>query len=284
MNTFMEDNLASLFEDSIDENQWDLDIEVPRTQKAITTLPSNFQILSMVDIVTLREYLATKYCGHAILYRGHESTDYRIESTIVRLLKHKKCSVQELVRMEKMGYDLFCKEIFQDEWLNNKANNIDTDLFKMSIGRHLGLPCRLIDVTARLETAVWFAVMNPKSYCCDGEIVVIILDNGKIAGTNNSPFKTTGVSYAHEPFLADDLDNLPLGEQRRFIQNGHFLWVDDNALLDEQSAITKCTFAVMHFMIPSFAKMALSARLYRDVYSGCAFQSEIENIKNVLLK
>ena len=58
----------------------------------------------------------------------------------------------------------------------------------MSIGRHLGLPCRLIDVTASLETAIWFAVMNPKFYNMDGEIKLIVLDNDKVASTSQSPF------------------------------------------------------------------------------------------------
>lgn len=280
----MADNTDIVFEDAPLESQWKLDIETPKSQKAVTNLSSNFQIMSMIDIETLREYLATNYCGYTILYRGHESTEYRIESTIVRLLKDKRYSVQQMSDTERKGFVLFCREIFKDAWLENKAKNVDADLFKMSIGRHLGLPCRLIDVTAKLETAVWFTVMNPKFYDKDGDIVVIVLNKNKIAECNVSPLKTNRFSYANESFLADDLNDLPLGEQRRFVQHGRFLWVDDNSLLDEQSTVEKFADAVIHFMIPIFAKVSLAARLYRDVYSGCAFQHEIENIKNFMLK
>lgn len=279
----MDVNTVSLFGGSMSDERLKLDIESPKSQNAITTLPNNFQIMSMVDIAVLREYLATTFCGYTILYRGHESTEYKIESTIVRLLKGKGYSSHELAKAERIGYDLFCQKIFNDAWLKNKAKDVDAGLFKMSIGRHLGLPCRLIDFTASLETAIWFAVMNPNFLNKDGDLVIVILDKNEIAKTK-SPFKTNGMAYAHEPFLTDSLDGLPLGEQRRFIQNGHFIWVDDNSLLDEQRIVLNHANTVIHFLIPSFAKTALSARLYRDVYSGCACQAEIEKIKKFILK
>ena len=149
----------------------------------------------------------------------------------------------------------------------------------MSIGRHLGLPCRLIDVTASLETAIWFAVMNPKFYNVDGEVVLIVLDKNDVFDTNQSPLSTTKLSYAHEPFMADSLNELPLGEQRRFIQYGHFIWVDDSSLLNEEHVISDYAFHIERFTIPWQAKLGLAIELYRDVYSGCAYQSDIAKIK-----
>ena len=149
----------------------------------------------------------------------------------------------------------------------------------MSIGRHLGLPCRLIDVTASLETAIWFAVMNPHFYNTDGEVVLIVLDKNDVSDTNQSPFNAIKLSYAHEPFMADSLFDLPLGEQRRFVQNGHFIWVDNNPLLNEEQAIKDSVVLVRHFTIPWQAKKNLANELFRNVYSGCAHQSEIANIK-----
>lgn len=262
-----------------------LDIDAPKPQRAITSLHDDFRIRTMSDIRTLEEFVAHNYTKGIRLYRGHESCDYKIVSTIVRHVKEKKtdCSIQDIVDAEKKGVNLFCRDVFKEEWLRNKLDQSDETLFKMSIGRHLGLPCRLIDVTASLETAVWFAVADPRHYNEDGEIILIILDKEKAFGENRSPFNTVSVSYSHEAFLADSLNELPLGEQRRFVQNGHFLWVDDKSLLNEEQVIVDYAFCVKRFTIPWQAKLSLAIDLFRDVYSGCAYQSEIKHIKSIIL-
>lgn len=222
-----------------------LDIDTPSSQMAIMSLPDN-QIRTMSDIETLKKYVALKYTKGIRLYRGHESNSYKIESTIVRHVKgkNKDCSVQDVREAELKGYNLFCSYVFKEEWLHNKSNKSDDTLFAMSIGRHLGLPCRLIDVTASLETAIWFTVMNPRLYNEDGEVVLIVLDKNDVSDTNLPPFNATKLSYAHEPFMADSLNELPLGEQRRFVQYGHFIWVDDSSLLNEEQAISDYVYTI----------------------------------------
>ena len=66
-----------------------LDIDMPKSQRAITTLPDGFQIRTMSDIRTLQEVTALNYTKGISLYRGHESRNYKIESTIVRHIKEK---------------------------------------------------------------------------------------------------------------------------------------------------------------------------------------------------
>lgn len=258
-----------------------LDIDTPTPQMATTSLPDNFQIRTMSDIKALEEFVALNYTKGIRLYRGHESHDYKIESTIVRYTKGKKkeCSVEDILKAEEKGYNLFCSDVFKEEWLHNKLRTSDEILFKMSISRHLGLPCRLIDVTASLKTAIWFAVMNPKFHNVDGETILIVLDKNDVSETNISPFNVTKLSYAHEPFMADSLGDLPLGERRRFVQNGHFIWVDNNSLLNEEQVIKDSVVLVRHFTIPWQAKSTLANELFRDVYSGCTHQSKIANIK-----
>lgn len=261
-----------------------LDIDTPNSQMATMSLPYNFQIRTKSDINTLKEFVAFNYTKGISLYRGHESHDYKIESTIVRHVKGKKkeCSVEEVLEAEKNGYNLFCRDVFKKEWLHNKSQRSDDTLFAMSMGRHLGLPCRLIDVTASLETAIWFAVMNPQFYNVDGEVVLFVLDKNDISGTNQSPFNATKLSYAHEPFIADSLNELPLGEQRRFIQNGHFIWVDDSSLLNEEQMISDSVFHIEHFTIPWHVKLSLAIELFKDMYSGYAYQSSIANLKRCM--
>lgn len=280
----MDTEANDLFKDPYPLEGMVLDIDTPKPQKAIMSLPDDFRIRTMSDIRTLEEFVALNYTKGIRLYRGHESRDCKIESTIVRYVKEKKtdCTIQDILDAEKKGFNLFCHDIFKEEWLRNKLEQSDETLFKMSIGRHLGLPCRLIDVTASLETAIWFAVMNPKFYNTDGEIILIVLDKNNVASTSQSPFHATNLSYAHEPFVADSLNELPLGEQRRFTQNGHFIWVNDNYLLNEEQVISDIAFRIHHFIIPWQAKLPLAVDLYRDVYSGCAYQSDIARIKHCM--
>ena len=277
----MDTEAYDLFKDPYPLEGMVLDKDIPKPQKTITSLPNDFQIRTMSDIRTLKEVVALNYTKGIRLYRGHESCDYKIESTIVRHIKgkNKDCSIQDILDAEKRGVNMFCRDVFKEEWLRNKLEQSDETLFKMSIGRHLGLPCRLIDVTASLETAVWFAVADPRHYNEDGEIILIILDKEKAFGENRSPFNTVSVSYSHEAFLADSQDELPLGEQRRFVQNGHFLWVDDNSLLNEEQVIVDYAFCVKRLTIPWQAKLSLAVDLFRDIYSGCAYQANIESIK-----
>ena len=280
----MDIDVNELFKEPFNVDETILDVDIPKPQRAITSLPDDFQIKTLSDIRTLQEVHTLNYAKGIRLYRGHESKSYKIESTIVRHVKKERgdCLVQDVREAEKKGFNLFCHDVFKEEWLNNKIRNSDDILFKMSIGRHLGLPCRLIDVTASLDIAIWFAVMNPKFYNVDAEIVLIVLNKDDVVGTNQSPFCATKVSYAHEPFKADSLNDLPLGEQRRFIQNGHFIWVDDNSLLNEQQTIIDSVYQVERFIIPWQAKLSLAIELYQDVFSGCAYQSEIAWIKNCI--
>ena len=277
----MDIDVNELFKDPYPIDGMALDIDTPKPQRAITSLPEGFQIRTMSDIRTLQELLALNYTKGIRLYRGHESRNYKIESTIIRHVKgkNKECSIQDVLEAEKKGFNMFSRDVFKEEWLHNKLRTSDETLFKMSIGRHLGLPCRLIDVTASLETAIWFAVMNPQFYNVDGEVVLIVLDEKEVSDTNQSPFNATNFSYAHEPFKADSLNELPLGEQRRFIQYGHFIWVDDNSLLKEEQVISESVLHINRFIIPWQAKLSLAVELYRDVYSGCAYQSDIAKIK-----
>lgn len=265
----------------------EIDIDTPMPKDAITSLPENFQLRNLVDIQTLKEYIANEYAKGLCLYRGHESKEYKIESTITRFAKKIKnnCSLNNILNIEKQAYNLFNKDVFKTEWLKYKIQNTNEDFFKMSIGRHLGLPCRLIDVTASLDTAIWFAVMNPQFYDQDGEIILFILDkNIHHPIINQSPFDVIKVSYAQEPFLCDSLNNLPLGEQRRSNQYGRFILVDNNSLLDEEQVIKKSIHKIERFSIPSDAKITLAKELYRDVYSGFAFRYDIERIKQTIAR
>jgi len=265
--------------DFFGDSGYRLDVDEQKIQEVTNSMPHTLETED--DIKQVLSFLAEHYRRYKRLYRGHASAAYTISSTIARFTS------QDIVVAERIGYDYFREHVFQDSWLKHKLDNTDERLFVMSIGRHLGLPCRLIDVTASLETAVWFAVMNPQYCDKDGEVILFLLDtyNPQVIQPA-SPFDeipTGKIAYAHEAFLGNGLDELPLGEQRRFVQNGHFLWVGDDDLMQEQSTIEKA-LPVMRFKIPASAKLNLAKALFRDVYSGCAYRSQIEKINSLILK
>lgn len=283
MNKLLNENVEDLFNVSNDPDEIKLDIKTPKSQSPITTLPKDFRICSMSSIRQLQEYVSINFSKGQSLFRGHESNKYLIESTIVRLAKQNNVtSIQKIVEGEKKGFDIFNQTIFKQEWLNNNYYKANETLYKLSIGRHLGLPCRLIDVTNSLEVAVFFAVMNPRYYNEDGEIILIVLEDKVFFEHNCSPFCSTSLSFVNDPFYADSLNDLPLGEQRRFRQYGRFIWVNDKSLLNEQQKIRESANFMDRFIIPKQAKSSLAADLYRDLYSGTAYQSEIEKIKAII--
>ena len=103
----------------------ELDIETPKPQRAITSLPNNFQIRTMSDIKTLEEFVAINYTKGIKLYRGHESHDYKIVSTIVRHVveKEKKCSVEDILEAEKKNIICFVVMVSkQSGYLINQIN------------------------------------------------------------------------------------------------------------------------------------------------------------------
>ena len=272
-------------QNTVDNSVVGIDVNVPEIQLANTAWPKDSQITSLSDIKSLEECIAFRFTNGIRLFRGHESKKYNLESTIVRLAKSEmpNYSVQDLLEVELKGYEFFCKNVFREKWLNYKANKTDETLFKMSIGRHLGLPCRLIDVTASLEIAIWFAVNNSKYYNEDGEVILLVLDKNNIDVNEISPFDSNKDSYSHELFGAtDSLCDLPLGERRRFRQNGHFIWTADNSLLNEQQAIETISSHIVRFTIPAHAKQSLAIELQRDVFIDNTYKSAIEEVTNFM--
>ena len=169
----------------------ELDVNGPKAQEAITQLPVDFKISTIHDICILKTYLACKYAMNGLIrmYRGHASDTYKLESTIVREVKAQKRTSRKIANAEKKAIGLFNQNIYNNLWTKNKPQNSSLELYKLSIARHLGMPCRLIDVTACLETAVFFAVSDPRHYHENGEIIIFILDKNKFKTPTSISFK-----------------------------------------------------------------------------------------------
>ncbi|MCF0219737.1 MAG: FRG domain-containing protein [Muribaculaceae bacterium] len=254
------------------------DIPDSELEDGIMTLPVDFKITTCKDIKVLREFLSNKFCGHKCLYRGHESDTYQLASTLARNFNEEQDS-EKIAKAERKICKLFYKKVYKKEWKECKPKSVKVDLFRLSIARHLGMSCRLIDLTASLKTAVFFAVHNPEHYHKNAELIVLIFDEKNFAKPDSIPF-TEEAYHLKDAFLCDRLDELPLGEYRRFKQNGHFIFVGDAYLSSEKETIKKHAKKILKIPIPSYAKISLAKVLWRDVYGAYDYKSDIEQINN----
>ena len=283
MTKIQTDNDVSFESNPLKKNGEEIYIVSPEPQDAITQLPVDFKITTIRDIRILQEFLSHKYngTGFEILFRGHESDKYKLKSTLCRAVKDK--DNEGIAAVEKKALELFDKEVYNKTWTEFNIPGTDIDLFKLSIARHLGMSCRLIDVSASMETAVFFSVCDPRHYHENGELVVIVIDKEKFTKPESTSF-TGEVYYRHAAFIGDMFFSLPLGESRRLHQNGQFIFVGDKFLTKEEETIKKNATELIKIPIPSYAKISLAQALRKDVYSGYAYESEIQKINNEILK
>ena len=183
------------------------------------------------DSLALRSELSSlQMKGYHLLYRGHASNSFELLSMVGRKIPING----NLLDSEKRCFQDYKDYIADRSWMQYKVSSYNEDLFYMSIGRHLGLDCRLLDWTARLETALFFASADEGVVHENGHLWIMIY-KGSVddANAKSNPFEIKDVTLIKEAFLAPPnmtMENFPLGEQRRFAQNGFFTIVPTDLL------------------------------------------------------
>lgn len=183
------------------------------------------------DSLALRNELSSlQMKGYHLFYRGHASNSFELLSMVGRKIPING----NLLDSEKRCFQDYKDYIADRSWMQYKVSSCNEDLFYMSIGRHLGLNCRLLDWTARLETALFFASVDKGVVHENGHLWVMIY-KGEIndANAKGNPFEIKDVTLIKEDYLIPpnmSMENFPLGEQRRFAQNGFFSIVPTDLL------------------------------------------------------
>ena len=175
------------------------------------------------EALDVRNELAPKQTdGWHFLYRGHASMRFELLSMIGR----KQPINGDCINSERGCLNDFKALVAEENWQQFKVKSYNDDMFYMSIGRHLGLDCRLLDWTAKLETALYFAASDNKCMEEDGCLWVMCYPNSiDDSGAKIDPFNVNEIKLVKENFwLENDLpiSILPLGIARRFSQNGFF--------------------------------------------------------------
>jgi len=155
----------------------------------------------------------------------------------------------------------YIKLVNNKGWLDYKLNSYNEELFYMSIGRHLGLDCRLLDWSASLDTALYFAVSETKYVEEDGHLWIMAYHgNVDEKHARNNPFIINDFAIIKEAYLLPNgkyIKDQPEGILRRFYQNGFFTITPTNLLKTPLNEIELNNVKFFPIVIESKAKKSI---------------------------
>jgi len=215
------------------------------------------------DALDIRSELACyQMSGWHFLYRGHSKLNYKLLSMAGRkgpldgdLLKSERACLKEFRHLAE-----------KENLLDFKVGEYNTDLFYMSVGRHLGLDCRLLDWTASLGTALFFA--SSANEKVDGQLW-ILLYRGTIDDSfaQMDPFTIDKTVILKENYILPDaasIESQPLGILRRFSQNGFFTLTPTELVTTPLDEISTRDFHLTPIVIDSNAKRDIINNVTKD--------------------
>ena len=247
-------------------------------------------IRSYQDALAIRCELAlTQTNGWHFLYRGHSSTNFKLLSMVGR----KKPYNNDLLDSECRCFNEFKGLVKVEKWQKFKINSYNDNMFYMSIGRHLGLDCRLLDWSAKIETALYFASFNDELSEENGHLWVMCYPKSiDDANAQKDPFSVNSFTLVKEDFWSTDdipIDNQPLGIARRFSQNGFFTIAPTEQLTIPLDELGMGDVHFLPFTITPNAKEDIRKHLhgYGDnlhLSTSCRIEKEIKEINSKYFK
>ena len=158
-----------------------------------------------------------------ILYRGVSDKDnHLLLSTMGRL----SLDISEINRYERELLDSYKKLPFNKNLSKYKLDQVNDDMFYLSLGRHIGLNCRLLDWTSSIDVAEYFASCNPLDMNKTGCVWRMEIPDDYFNRTHyerKSPFEMTDIiSVVKIDYCGDSISEFPEPIRRRFVQNGFF--------------------------------------------------------------
>lgn len=201
-------------------NNWKIDIDVLEREEVY--LPKSFQEIESKEYKTENDFetleIQLSLLQYNFYFRGHSNTDFKLLSSAARFRKINTEREKEILQKFKESASL-------ENCVDFKLPKFDDDLFYMSIARHLGLTCRILDWTKGFWKALSFLLYDNND--SDGTLWIMAVPKEKeLVPENRSPFVDDG--YLHilkeDYYLPDgkSINDLPLGNYRCFVQNGVF--------------------------------------------------------------
>jgi len=185
-------------------------------------------IRSLDDITSLQERLAfLRMGGCNSLFRGHEDESYRLIADLFRSPARNDTPITEIEQNLYRAYESYADSL--DFNLHNPMNrDHGKEWFYLSQGRHLGLKCRLLDWSASLKNAVFFAVNDTSKHNVDGALWILFCQEKPLPDrelAEISPFALPTLHIVTLPFMTNSdrlIANNPIADRNRFRQYGKF--------------------------------------------------------------
>ena len=222
-------------------------------------------ITSYRDVKSLNEDIGRmRMSGWKFFFRGHASTRFKLLSMVGR----KQPISGDRLNSEYSCLQDYLKLVRGEAWLDFKLKRDNEVLYFMSIGRHLGLDCRLLDWTAALDTALYFATSDANYINEDGHLWIMAY-YGSINSLNAkiNPFDVKELTLIKEDYYIPDdklVEDQPLGILRRFRQNGFFTVTPSNLLTTPLEKLATENIRFTPLEIKASAKSEIVKEIMKD--------------------
>ena len=222
-------------------------------------------ITSYMDVKSLIGDIGRmRMSGWKFLFRGHASNHFKLLSMVGR----KQPISGDRLTSEYLCFQDYLKLVKNETWLDFKLKRDNEDLFFLSIGRHLGLDCRLLDWTTALDTALYFATSDV-NYLNEDAHLWIMAYNGSINSLNAliNPFDVKELTLIKEDYYipVDKLiEDQPLGIFRRFRQNGFFIIIPSDLLTTPLDRLALDNIRFTPLKIKSSAKSEIVEEIIKN--------------------
>lgn len=206
--------------------------------------------------------------GYNSLFRGQDNKGWPINCSLQRYLE--KFPIEDLWERFLEVFAAFSIVVKEKGWERFKPKSENDAFYNLSIARHLGLPCNLIDWTSSLEVAIVFACNDEN---IDGAVYTLCgdLNLNKIpVGTNPINVDKTLVACKEFDLIPDNsnLLDLPVARLRRFRQNGFFSIISKNDLIVDFPQMLPDSVTLQKIVIPADVKIELRAQIERRFGKG----------------
>jgi hypothetical protein len=188
------------------------------------------------------------------IYRGHSDENWRLQSTLERILGNKFETESE--KYENYALNMFKSKFHLYDKFNDKP---ETKLEWLSIMQHYGVPTRMIDFAVSPYIALYFALENA-SKTAGKSFAIYAIDYRELQKKSlayiKEKDKTINIEYNDIPYKQDDLFNDIIDRYSYEI-----LWVIEptisNLRLDRQSGC---------FLITGCKRLTIESLLSSDIY------------------
>lgn len=244
---------------------------------------SNIILKSLNDIFSIEVELNSLFhkefsqqISVPVLFRGHERQSYELKSTLTRQLTN----IDDILIAEKYikaKVNSFIAHKNKQIEITQPINNFSKEWELLAKMQHVELPTRLLDLTTQILHALYFTVCKKEHDCFNGEIIAFMCSENlyyydcktKSTGDKNPYYLNSIDPYnLSEPIIcalgyqAEQIGSKILAEQRRYKQQGRFIALPTNDLLNP---VNKCfkgnQLLIKRITIPKELKKSIRSEL-----------------------